>query len=51
MIASPRLQRTTGQLTSSEIDLIAKLNSLEPTPEGYKLVKTEDGFANVPETV
>lgn len=47
-IASPRKGSVSGQFTSSEIDLIAALNSLEPTPPGYVLIKTETGFENVP---
>jgi hypothetical protein len=47
-ISSPRSGSVSGQLTSSEIDMIAILNSLEPTPPGHVLIKTENGFENVP---
>lgn len=47
-IAPPRQGSTSGQLTSSEVDMIAELNSLDPTPPGHMLVKTETGFKNVP---
>ncbi len=47
-IASPRMRPNAGQLTSTEIDCIAALNSLEPTPKGHVLIKTENGFENVP---
>lgn len=47
-ISPPRVVSPSGQLTSTEIEMIAILNSLEPTPPGYKLVKTETGFENVP---
>jgi hypothetical protein len=46
-IASPRIRPNAGQLTSTEIDCVAALNSIEPTPKGYILIKTENGFENV----
>jgi len=47
-IAAPRERPASGQFTSTEIDLIFALNSLEVTPPGFAVVKTKEGFANIP---